>query len=181
VSLEIAQEVSRVPAPTGRNSDLTPRITQRKITSRVNVQNSQTVVLGGLIQDSETRGRDRVPVLGDIPVVGNLFGSTNSAARRTELIVFITPRVIRNPEDARDVSEELRSRLRSLRPEQGPLGSPLATVPGPSRPPTYYGGPSQQPPQGPRSLIPRAGAPAGRRRQGRAGPRPSDGASAAAG
>ncbi len=47
--------------------------------------------------------------------MGNLFGTTSSPNIRTELIVFITPRVIRNPEDARDVSEELRSRLRSLR------------------------------------------------------------------
>ena len=73
------------------------------------------MVLGGLIQDSEERGRDRIPVLGEIPVVGNLFGTTSNVNIRTELIVFITPRVIRNPEDARDVSEELRSRLRSLR------------------------------------------------------------------
>ena len=82
----------------------------------MNVQSGQTVVLGGLIQDSEERGRDRIPVLGDIPVLGNLFGTTNSSNIRTELIVFLTPRVIRNPEDARDVSEELRSRLRSLQP-----------------------------------------------------------------
>jgi hypothetical protein len=56
------------------------------------------------------------PVLGDIPVLGALFGSTANATTRTELIVFLTPRVIRNPEDARDVSDELRSRLKSLRP-----------------------------------------------------------------
>ena len=58
-------------------------------------------------------------MLGDIPVLGALFGTTDNANTRTELIVFITPRVIRNPEDARDVSEELRSRLQSLRPEAG--------------------------------------------------------------
>ena len=109
---------SPIPTPT---RTLTPTITQRKITSRVNVQSGQTVVLGGLIQDSEETGRDRIPVLGEIPVVGNLFGTTNNQNIRTELIVFITPRVIRNPEDARDVSEELRSRLLSLRPTQ-PLG-----------------------------------------------------------
>ena len=118
VSLEIAQEVSRVDNPgTGNDPNLNPTFTQRKITSRVNIQSGQTVVLGGLIQDSEERGQDRIPLLGEIPVLGNLFGTTSSVNIRTELIVFITPRVIRNPEDARDVSEELRSRLRSLRQE----------------------------------------------------------------
>ena len=141
VSLEIAQEVSRVDdaSTSGANSPLTPTFIQRKITSRVNVQSGQTVVLGGLIQDSEERGRDRIPVLGDIPVVGNLFGTTLSRDTRTELIVFLTPRVIRNPEDARDVSEELRSRLRSLQPvAQGatiaPAPAPYTPAPG-SRPP----------------------------------------------
>jgi general secretion pathway protein D len=133
VSLEIAQEVSRV-ANAGPEGQNTPTFTQRKITSRVNVQSGQTVVLGGLIQDSEERGRDRIPVLGEIPVVGNLFGSTATRNQRTELIVFITPRVIRNPEDARDVSNELRSRLRALSPSRSaapivPNVVPAETVP----------------------------------------------------
>jgi general secretion pathway protein D len=153
VSLEIAQEVSRVPNP----ESLTPTITQRKITSRVSVQNGQTVVLGGLIQDSESRGRDRIPVLGEIPVVGNLFGTTNSTNIRTELIVFITPRVIRNPEDARDVSEELRSRLKSLRPT--PLSRAAPPVPNVAPPPprTVPEPPSPRPPQRllPPAVLPR--------------------------
>ena len=64
------------PAPPRTRSR--PTFTQRKITSRVNVQSGQTVVLGGLIQDSEESGRDRIPVLGEIPVLGNLFGTTNN-------------------------------------------------------------------------------------------------------
>jgi general secretion pathway protein D len=130
VSLEIAQEVSRVDetgSSSSANNGLTPTFIQRKITSRVNVQSGQTVVLGGLIQDSEERGRDRIPVVGDIPVIGNLFGTTASRNQRTELIVFLTPRVMRNPEDARDVSEELRSRLRSLQPVA--QGSPVPPAP----------------------------------------------------
>ena len=142
VSLEIAQEVSRVDNPgTATNPNLNPTFTQRKITSRVNVQSGQTVVLGGLIQDSEDRARDRIPILGELPVVGNLFGTTSNVNIRTELIVFITPRVIRNPEDARDVSEELRSRLRSLREaEELPMGvtEPYAPPLGQPRPPAAY-------------------------------------------
>ncbi|HEX6013680.1 MAG TPA: type II secretion system secretin GspD [Geminicoccaceae bacterium] len=165
VSLEIAQEVSRVPNP----ESLTPTITQRKITSRVNVQSGQTVVLGGLIQDSESRGRDRIPVLGEIPVVGNLFGTTNNNNVRSELIVFITPRVFRNPEDARDVSEELRSRLKSLRPtpfaRAAPLG-PSVPPPVPNVAPPRVAPPPPRPPQRllPPAVLPRvpqAGAPPG--------------------
>lgn len=142
VSLEIAQEVSRVDtaATSTTANSLTPTFTQRKITSRVNVQSGQTVVLGGLIQDSETRGQSRIPILGDIPVLGALFGSTSNATTRTELIVFLTPRVIRNPDDARDVSEELRSRLKSLRP-------------GGAEPQPFTPQPGQRAPQ-PQALIP---------------------------
>ena len=154
VSLEIAQEVSRVDtqASSTTTNALTPTFTQRKITSRVNVQSGQTVVLGGLIQDSESRGKSRIPVLGDIPVLGALFGSTSNATTRTELIVFLTPRVIRNPEDARDVSEELRARLKSLRPPGATSVPSTPTAPAPgqypaqpqalvpsSRPPDPYG------------------------------------------
>jgi general secretion pathway protein D len=137
VALEIAQEVSRV-VDTGeaRGTTPTPTIQQRRIKSRVDVLDGQTVVLGGLIQEGEERGRERLPVLGDIPVLGNLFGSTRTAQRRTELIVFITPRVMRNAEDARDISEELRARMRALRarslggaPPAAPSLPPRAAVP----------------------------------------------------
>jgi len=132
VSLEIAQEVSRA-IDTGQvaSSTPTPTIQQRRIKSRVDVLDGQTVVLGGLIQEGEERGRERLPVLGDIPVLGNLFGSTRTAQRRTELIVFITPRVMRNAEDARDISEELRARMRALRARTLGGGPPVE----PSRPP----------------------------------------------
>ena len=156
VSLDVAQEVSRVAPSTSTQVDpLTPTFTQRKITSRVNVTSGQTVVLGGLIQESETRGREKIPVLGDIPVVGELFGSTDLSAGRTELIVFITPRVIRNAEDARDVSEELRSRLRSLRP----TASPLSTAAPPVLPPNLA--PSVVPQPDPLAPAPTPLAPSG--------------------
>ncbi|MCB1969858.1 MAG: hypothetical protein KDG54_05555, partial [Geminicoccaceae bacterium] len=116
VALEVAQEVSRVASETTSSDSLTPTISQRKITSRINVQSGQTVVLGGLIQDSESRSNNKVPLLGDIPAVGELFQSTDNQASRTELIVFITPQIIRNAEDAKNVSEELRARMRSMRP-----------------------------------------------------------------
>jgi type II secretory pathway component GspD/PulD (secretin) len=115
VTLEVSQEVSRVDEIVAR-ADQNPIIAQRRITSKVNVTSGQTVVLGGLIQDGTTRGTSKVPVLGDVPVLGNLFRSTDNQSQRTELIVFITPRVIRNSEDAREISEELRARMRAAQP-----------------------------------------------------------------
>lgn len=130
VSLQISQEVSRVQGTEDQFGN--PTIAQRRITSSVNVTSGQTVVLGGLIQDDTVRGRDSVPVLGDIPVLGNLFGSTNDLSRRTELIVFITPRVIRNADDARSISEELRDRMRAAEPPPEEKGKPLTPVGAPS-------------------------------------------------
>lgn len=151
VSLDIAQEVSRV-APSAAGADsLTPTFTQRKITSRVNVRSGQTVALGGLIQDAEENGRDSIPILGDIPIIGNLFGSTSTRTQRTELIVFITPRVIRDSEDARTISEELRSRLRAIRPAHAVSGfdEPLAPRE-PAQPPPRQPIPEPEP----RPLVP---------------------------
>ncbi|MCS6877947.1 MAG: type II secretion system secretin GspD [Geminicoccaceae bacterium] len=139
VALEITQEVSRVvDAGRGETGVPTPTIQQRKIKSRVELLDGQTVVLGGLIQEGEEKGRDRVPILGDIPVLGALFGSTRASNQRTELIVFITPRVMRNAEQARDISEELRARMRALRART--LGGLPPTEP--PRPPALPSAPS---------------------------------------
>lgn len=157
VSLEIAQEVSRVDENVGADP-LTPRITQRKVTSRVTVQSGQTVALGGLIQDTESRGRDRIPVLGEIPVIGNLFGTTSRTNARTELIIFLTPRVIRNAQDAQDVSEELRSRLKSLSPSRAvsPMMPNVVPVPSQQVPPQPAPPPAVPGPARPQPLVPHA-------------------------
>ena len=139
VTLEVSQEVSRVQEVAGRQ-DQNPIIAQRRIASKVNVTSGQTVVLGGLIQNGSTQAEDKVPLLGDIPVLGNLFRSVNNESQRTELIVFITPRVIRNSEDARNISEELRSRMRAAQPSAAaspaaPLEQDLPAMPPPEAPP----------------------------------------------
>jgi len=115
VSMDIQQEVSNV-APTSGANTLTPTISQRKIASSVSVVSGQTVVLGGLINDRQTAGKSGIPGLRDLPLVGPVFGSTNIQNNRTELIVFIRPQIIRDGDEAERVSEELRSRLRSLAP-----------------------------------------------------------------
>jgi len=71
-----------------------PPIVKKQVTTDVIVENGGTVVLGGLFEESETQSEDKVPFLGDIPVVGNLFKNQARAAQRTELMIFLTPRIV---------------------------------------------------------------------------------------
>jgi general secretion pathway protein D len=114
VLLDIAQEVSDVlPPPTTQsaNSIQSPTIEQRKISTSVAVQDGETVTLGGLIKNEVQKGRSTVPILGSIPILGHLFGDTTGALIRTELIVLLTPHVVRTPLDARAITEELKEKM----------------------------------------------------------------------
>lgn len=111
VSMNIHQtvtDVGNIDEASGQRSFL-----QREIKSRVSVRSGETVVMGGLMRESATGGRSGVPLLHDLPVVGNLFGSTSEETRRTELLVLITPRVISNEAELRAVSDEIRGRMRA--------------------------------------------------------------------
>ncbi len=108
VTMSIEQEISTV---LGTTPTLTPTIAQRKITSSVSVNSGQTVLLGGLIAESNEGGKAGVPVLHRLPAVGPLFGNTESKGIRNELIVLINPTVVRNAKDAQKVAEDLRSRM----------------------------------------------------------------------
>lgn len=110
VILEISQEVSSVNQTTSSGID-SPTISQRLIETNVQVVDGATIALGGLIQDQSTRSRNGVPVLQDIPILGNVFRTRGSNRQKTELLVLITPRVVRNGNEARQVSNEFRERL----------------------------------------------------------------------
>ena len=114
VVMEIEQEVSDV-APNSGNS-LTPTIQQRKINSTVAVQSGETVVLGGLIRENKSESESGVPGLSKVPGLGFLFGASNDTSRRTELVVLITPRAVRDPSVSREITEEFRERMGSLKP-----------------------------------------------------------------
>lgn len=88
---------------------------QRQVSSRVAVRSGETIVMGGLIQENTSAGRSGVPLLHDLPVVGHLFGSTNKTGARTELLVVITPRVVRTDIDIRSVTNSLRDQMVGLR------------------------------------------------------------------
>jgi general secretion pathway protein D len=114
-------------------------IQQREVATQVAVQSGQTVLLGGLIKQDEGTTDTGIPGLNRIPVFGRLFGSTTRSRNRTELIVLITPRVITNGDDAKQVTDEYQRKFESLRPYRGATpasgttrtgnGEPTVTVP----------------------------------------------------
>jgi general secretion pathway protein D len=136
VTCDVEQEVSNVSGDS-LTGILTPTISIRKIRSTVAVQSGQTVALGGLISERRNDDSTGLPGLSRAPVIGGLFGTKDQGVTRTELIVFITPRVIGSAEDARDVTKELRSRLWSLRS--------LSTTAPTTTAPTAPGTPDQAP------------------------------------
>jgi general secretion pathway protein D len=120
VDLDIRQEVTDAPvAQDPLQQPLTPALNRRIIETRVSVQSTQTVALGGLITENANDSRARVPLLGDLPVVGWLFGQTTVTKTRQELLVFLTPTVFTNPEEARNFSLELRRRIDSVWKKEG--------------------------------------------------------------
>jgi general secretion pathway protein D len=115
VGLDIEQEVSDVVATTTSDLD-SPTIRQRKLKSSVTIEDGQTIALGGLIRDSQSRNTTGIPILSDIPWIGNLFKTTDNVSDRTELLILLTPHVVRNPAEAREVTDELRKRVHALAP-----------------------------------------------------------------
>lgn len=113
VVLDVSQEVSSVVNTTTSGID-SPTIQQRKISSIVNVQDGETVALGGLISDTTNRSGQGIPYLRDIPVLGHLFGTETNSKERTELLVFLRPVIVRDVARARDVTEALKARMGRL-------------------------------------------------------------------
>jgi general secretion pathway protein D len=110
VLLDISQEVSSPVATTSSTID-SPTIQQRKVSSSVAVQDGETIALGGIIQDTRTKGSNGIPFLQEIPYVGALFGTKTDDVTRTELLVMITPHVVQGVEKLRSATEEMRQLL----------------------------------------------------------------------
>jgi general secretion pathway protein D len=131
-------DVGSIDAATGQRSFL-----QRQIGSKVAVRSGETIVLGGLIRDNSTVGRTGIPFLSDIPIVGNLFGTSSKNSGRTELLVMITPRVVRSDTEIKDLANDVRERMKGLLPgklfptapvDWTPDLKSLMTPAGPSKP-----------------------------------------------
>ena len=118
VLLEIEQEVSDAKSTSSSRID-SPTIQQRRIKTTVSVNNGGSIILAGLMQDKATRKNAQVPLAGDIPIIGNLFKDKNDTIARTELMIAITPQVIRDSSQLGQVAAEFRDRLNySTRPQR---------------------------------------------------------------
>jgi general secretion pathway protein D len=120
VYLELTQEVS-VPSDEVDPISQNRSIANRSIQTEIAIQSGQTVVMGGLISENRTNDRSGVPILSKIPIIGNAFGQKSKSISRTELIVLITPTVIENPEQAKQLTKEYASQFKGLKPLKSKL------------------------------------------------------------
>jgi len=127
VTLDVAQEVSAVQSTTTTTGINSPTFSDRAVTSRVAIQDGQTIGLAGLIQDSDSHQNQGIPYLKNIPLLGDAFGSQNNQRTRTELLVLITPHVIRTESDAAAFTADLRDQL----PNANGVPAALVTLPSP--------------------------------------------------
>ncbi|MBV9735688.1 MAG: type II secretion system protein GspD, partial [Acidisphaera sp.] len=111
VTLDVDQEVSDVDTTVNTNGIQSPAFLTRNVSSRVVVQDGQTLGLAGLIRENITRGNTGIPFLKDIPLLSLLAGQQGNTRSRTELLVLITPHVIHDQRDARALTEDLREQL----------------------------------------------------------------------
>ncbi|MCX2919346.1 MULTISPECIES: type II secretion system secretin GspD [Stenotrophomonas] len=120
VFLDIVQEVSSAGAiPSGCDPTRTtcnPPINTRKISTEAAVQSGDTIMLAGLITNSDDDGANGVPGLSRIPVIGALFGSKTKKSGRSEVIVLLTPTIVRNAQESRNLTDEYSSRFRAMEP-----------------------------------------------------------------
>jgi type II secretion system protein D len=120
VRMELKPEISTLSQKTTQISEdfLAPIINKRQVDTVVTVKDGQTVVIGGLIQTTKDERRTKVPIIGDFPLIGSIFRSTQTSDVKTELLVILTPKVIYNdqpggPERLHDLSEERINALES--------------------------------------------------------------------
>ncbi len=111
VTLDIAQEVSSVQPNVTTAGINSPTFSERAVTSRVSVQDGQTIGLAGLIMDSDSHANQGIPFVKNIPLLGDLFATQNNQRTRTELLVLITPHVMRTQQDAADLTADMRAAL----------------------------------------------------------------------
>jgi general secretion pathway protein D len=150
IMLKIEQEASGIAAAASQVSTTDLVTNKRTISTRVLVDDGGMLVLGGLIEDRLIEGEQRVPGLGRIPILGNLFKDRNTQTTKTNLMVYIRPRVVRTPEQAAIETNAKYNFLRNLQLEnkngkvQLMPGEPRPTLPpliGPSAPETSPGPP----------------------------------------
>ena len=156
VNMQIRQEVSAVGATAFGNTN-SPSFSTREAETTVVVQDGEGVVIGGIIDDQITHERRGVPFMMDIPFLGVAFRSDSDMTKRTELILLITPYVIRNRDEARNVTEDFSSRIegfKRLREAMQPKHRPHPSAEAPDSQPAESTPPARRP-----DVVPPEGAP----------------------
>ena len=118
VFLDIVQEISQPVGNADANGNF--RISTRKLKTEAATQDGDTIMLAGLISDSVEKGSSGIPGLSRIPILGSLFGTQSTNSGRNETIILITATVVRNPQEARDLTDEYGRKFRALDPLNTP-------------------------------------------------------------
>lgn len=113
IDLEVSQEVSEV-GPNLTPGIASPSIDTRKVTTQLSMQDGSTVLIGGLIKQTRSASNSGVPLLKDVPVLGQLFRSEEEKNRRQELVILITPYIIQSDEDLQVLTDAFRRRVESF-------------------------------------------------------------------
>lgn len=109
VNLEISQEISSVAA---KDVGGEVAIDKTETTTTLVAQDGQTIIIGGLMREDATKSRSGIPFLSKIPILGYLFGSTTITDTKTELVILLTPHVVRNQQDAKNVTSDYVDRFK---------------------------------------------------------------------
>ncbi len=118
VRLNVYQEITGIAqTQVGTVDDVGPTLSKRLLRNTVLAEDGQTVVLGGLIDSNVQESVTKVPLLGDIPILGHLFKHTSKIEEKTNLLVFITPRIIKNKDDLAAVTRRSSRAMQAFRPE----------------------------------------------------------------
>jgi len=120
VQLEIEQEVSSVVQTTSSTIN-SPTIQQRRVRTTVIVNDGEVLALGGMIQDQVSKTSSQIPLLGDLPGLGAMFSNRDNTVNKTELIILITPRVVRDRAESHLVTEEYRRKMNVYMPHTSTL------------------------------------------------------------
>lgn len=113
VTMEISQEVSNATTTTSSTID-SPTISKRTAQSTVTVQAGETMVLGGLISEKKSNDSSGLPFISELPVIGALFGAQHLKDDRTELVMLITPKLVSNSQQAREITDEFRKKMSNV-------------------------------------------------------------------
>ena len=127
VDLKISQEVSEA-TPTDTSEISSPSVFSRKLKTSLSLADGESTLLGGLISSTRSDGKTKVPLLGDIPVLGRAFQSRKKSGTRTELLMLITPYVVEDAAQTRAITDAIRARFGSGQPWREPRALPAAPV-----------------------------------------------------